>query len=105
MSDVPPAKRARPDDDTDRTDGDADRDALIAKLSHEIEQLRDREGSYYSSNDCVSGLHTRGLIPEYGNSARHAKERIVQMHELGKRVRDESDSGLSALGLLTNHCD
>jgi hypothetical protein len=63
--------------------GEDEKDRLIAVLRSEIALLRDRDESYYASNDCVRSRHTRGCIPEAGSSARHVKERIVQTHELG----------------------
>jgi hypothetical protein len=80
----PSPKRARAEDYSGLADGgDGSKDRLIAELRSEIAMLRDREESYYASNDCLSGRGVQGCIPRWGSSARHVKERIVQTHELG----------------------
>lgn len=81
----PVAKRPRADDHdiVNGGGGDDEKDLMIAQLRSELVLLRDREELYYASNDCLNSKHTRGHIPESGQSARHVKERIVQSHELG----------------------
>jgi hypothetical protein len=103
----PPPKRTRDDGDAVAASavdghGEDEKDRLIAVLRSEIALLRDRDESYYASNDCVRSRHTRGCIPEAGSSARHVKERIVQTHELGALPSRGRPSALELFRTVTD---
>jgi len=96
MSEQPPAKRTRTTENGDDAMQDS-RDLIIENLKKESESLRaelteirENQANYYSTDGAAMDYRTE--IPAHGMNAYHAKERIVQRHELDARPRLNTSS-------------
>ncbi|KAL7573185.1 hypothetical protein ACA910_018845 [Epithemia clementina (nom. ined.)] len=66
-----------------------EKELIITRLRDDISSLRDDQETFYSSRDCAIECVE---IPMYGFPASHAKELIVQNHELDHRPRLNTSS-------------